>query len=122
MKILGIDYGRSKVGVAIADGPLAEPLQVIRYKDLTILISQIKKIIEKEKVEKVVVGISEGEIAEESKKFANEIGAETSDETLSTLDAQALSREAGISQKKRHEMEDAYAACIMLQNYLDNSP
>lgn len=122
MKILGIDYGRSKVGVAIADGPLAEPLQVIRYKDLTILISQIKKIIEKEKVEKVVVGISEGEIAEESKKFANEIGAETSDETLSTSDAQALSREAGISQKKRHEMEDAYAACIMLQNYLDNSP
>jgi len=122
MKILGIDYGRSKVGVAIADGPLAEPLQVIRYKDLTILISQIKKIIEKEKVKKVVVGISEGEMAEESKKFANEIGAETSDETLSTLDAQALSREAGISQKKRHEMEDAYAACIMLQNYLDNSP
>jgi len=122
MKILGIDYGRSKVGVAIADGPLAEPLQVIRYKDLTILISQIKKIIEKEKVEKVVVGISEGEIAEESKKFANEIGAETSDETLSPLDAQALSREAGSSQKKRHEMEDAYAACIMLQNYLDNSP
>lgn len=120
-KILAIDYGRSKVGLAIADGPLAEPMQVIRYKDIKILGEQLKRIVEQEKIEKVVVGVSEGEMGEESKKFAKSIGAVTFDETLSTQDAQRLAMEAGIPQKKRHEMEDAYAASIMLQNYLDFS-
>ncbi|KKR53111.1 MAG: hypothetical protein UT88_C0014G0008 [Candidatus Woesebacteria bacterium GW2011_GWD2_40_19] len=119
MKILGIDYGRSKIGVAIADGPLAEPMQVIRYSNTKILMEKLH-------IEKIVVGVSEGKIGEESKKFASSIQPLIqstiilADETLSTQDAQRMSREAGISQKKRHEMEDAYAACIMLQNYLDN--
>jgi putative Holliday junction resolvase len=126
MRILGIDYGRSKMGIALADGPLAEPLRVIRYTDTRIVADQIKKIIEKENIEKVVVGVSEGAMGEESKNFSISFGemidipVETSDETLSTQDAQILSREAGIHQKRRHEMEDAYAACVMLQNYLDS--
>jgi len=119
MKILGIDYGRSKIGLAIADGPLAAPWKVIKYKDAKILVENIKEIIQKEGIEKTVVGVSEGEMGEESKKFAGEIGAITFDETLSTQDAQARSMEAGIGQKKRHKMEDAYAAAIMLQNFLD---
>lgn len=126
MKILGIDYGRSKVGLALADGPLAEPLKVIRYKYGDLLIDEIKKIIEKEEIEKVVVGVSEGEMGEESKNFALAIShlplaisVETFDETLTSHDAQTLSIEAGIGRKKRKEMEDAYAAAIMLQNYLN---
>ena len=126
MKILGIDYGRSKIGVAIADGPLAEPMQVIRYSNTKILMEKLQKIIKDNNIEKIVVGVSEGKIGEESKKFASSIQPLIqstiilADETLSTQDAQRMSREAGISQKKSHEMEDAYAACIMLQNYLDN--
>jgi len=126
MKILGIDYGRRKIGLAIAEGPLAEPLRVIRYKDTEKLSGEIIKIIEKENVEKVVIGVSEGAMGEESKNFSINFGkmlnipVETFDETLSTQDAQMLSREAGIHQKKRHQMEDAYAACVMLQNYLDS--
>lgn len=119
-KILGIDYGRSKVGLSMADGPLSEPLKVIRYKDSDKLVSEIKNLIEKEKIEKVVVGVSEGEMGEESKEFAKNFNAETFDETLTSQDAQTLSREAGINRKKRREMEDAYAAAIMLQNYIDN--
>jgi len=125
MKILGIDYGRSKIGLAVADGPLSEPLKVMRYKDTTIVAEQIKKIITENAIEKVIVGVSEGEMGKESKNFSLNFGkmlgipVETFDETLSTQEAQILSREAGIHQKKRHEMEDAYAATIMLQNYLD---
>jgi putative Holliday junction resolvase len=125
MKILGIDYGRSKMGLAFADGPLAEPLKVIRYEKTGVVAEQIKRIIEEKGIEKVVVGISEGEMGKESENFSKsfsemlEIPVETSDETLSTQEAQLLSREAGIHQKRRHEMEDAYAATIMLQNYLD---
>lgn len=120
-KVLGIDYGKSKIGLAIADGPLAAPWKVIKYKDIKILTENIKKIVKEEGIEKIVVGISEGEIGEESKKFAGEIGASTFDETLSSRDAQIRSLEAGIGQKKRHKMEDAYAATVMLQNFLDFS-
>jgi len=127
MKILGIDYGRSKVGLAIAEGPLADPWKVLHYSETSVLESQIKKIIETEKIEKIVVGLSEGQMAEETKEFVAAIQPfiispiELFDETLSSHDAQEMSRAAGISQKKRHEMEDAYAAAIMLQNYLDST-
>lgn len=113
MKILGIDYGRSKIGLAIAEGGLAEPWKVVEPEE-------VKIILEQEKFDKVVVGISEGEMGEESKRFAESIGAGTFDETLTSQDAQRLSREAGVGQKKRRGMEDAFAAAIMLQNYLDS--
>jgi putative Holliday junction resolvase len=100
----------------------------VRYKERKNLLEELKKIIEKEKVEKIVVGVSEGEMAEEIKKFAKELGGEFSaiplelyDETLTSFDAKRMAIEAGINRKKRQEMEDAYAASIMLQNYLDSN-
>lgn len=114
------------MGIALSDGPLAEPVKVFHYKEAKIVAEQILKFIKENKIEKVVVGVSEGLMGEESKKFSlnfrkiTDIPVETSDETLSTQDAKILSREAGIHSKKRHEMEDAYAACIMLQNYIDS--
>ena len=120
MKYLGIDYGRRKIGLAVSDGKLAEPLKVIRYKDLIVSIEQIKNVIKREKIEKVVVGMSEGDMAEESKRFAKMLNAEMHDETLTSIDAITLSIQGGVKRKKRREMEDAYAATIMLQNYLDS--
>ena len=120
MKYLGIDYGRSKIGLAVSDGKLSEPYQVIRYRDHDKMIAHIKRIIEKQKIEKVVVGVSEGEMGEESKKFAEVFNALTFDETLSSHDAQQLSIESHMGRKKRREMEDAFAASIMLQSYLDH--
>ena len=46
---------------------------------------------------------------------------ETFDETLSTHDARRVSIEEGMKRKKRKGMEDAYAATIMLQGYLDSA-
>jgi putative Holliday junction resolvase len=117
MKILGIDYGRKKIGLAISEGSLAEPWKVIRGDDL---IDQMKKILAQGAFDKVIVGISGGTMAVEQESFARSLGAETFDETLTTKEAQRLSQEAGISRKKRREMEDAFAAAIILQNYLDN--
>ncbi|MEK7168718.1 MAG: Holliday junction resolvase RuvX [Patescibacteria group bacterium] len=128
MKYLGIDYGRKKIGLAISGGKLAEPLQVVRYKDYSKMIDHIKRIIEKQKIEKVVVGISEGEMAEEIKRFVETIRytlypvpCEVSDETLSSHDAQQMSIASHMGRKKRKEMEDAFAASIMLQNYIDST-
>ena len=113
MKILAIDYGRSKIGLATAEGSLAAPWKVIKPGEL-------KKILEKENFNKIVVGVSSGAMAEEQREFARSIGAETFDETLTTKEAQRLSLEAGIGRKKRKGMEDAFAAALMLQNYLDS--
>ncbi len=128
MKILGIDYGKKKIGLALAEGPLAEPWKVIRFDDLSEAVRKIKTEIETEKPDRIIVGISEGAMAEETRKFlsaiCNQLPAikfETFDETLTTQEAQKLAIEAGISRKKRKEMEDAYAASLMLQLYLDSN-
>jgi len=127
MKTLGIDYGRSKIGLALGVDSFAEPYKVIKYKDISELVKQVLQVIQVEHVDKVVVGISEGAMGIESKNFSLSLSKtlripiETFDETLTSKDAQRLSREAGVPQKKRHDMEDAYAASIMLQNYLDSS-
>jgi putative holliday junction resolvase len=121
MKTLGIDYGKSKIGFAVGVGMLSEPWKVIRVSSFGDALQKTKSEIEKEKPDRVVVGVSEGEMGKESKKFAEALGAATFDETLTSRDAQKLSIEAGVSQKKRHEMEDAYAASLMLQSYLDSN-
>lgn len=125
MKILGIDYGLRKIGLAVAEGKLAEPLKVIRVNGDEEAVEKVKQVVQVEQVEQVIIGISEGKTAEETKKFSQNlkgeirIPVELFDETLSTHEAQELSRESGMNRKKRKNMEDAFAACIMLQNYLD---
>ena len=124
-KFLGVDYGRRKIGLAIADGPLAEPLKVVRVSPVGGVVSEVARVVEVENVEKVVVGISEGVMGEESKDFSLslsrelDIPVETFDETLTTQDAQKMAIEAGISRKKRKSLEDAFAATVMLQSYLE---
>lgn len=120
MTILGVDYGRKKIGLAISEGKLAEPLRVVRVKSFFQAIEKVKRVQKELQIEKTIVGVSEGEMGEESKKFANEIGAETFSETLSTHDAQELAIQTGMKRKKRKEREDAFAATIILQNYLDD--
>lgn len=128
MKILGIDYGRNKIGLAIAEGKLAEPLEVIRYKDTKILVNRLERIVAENSVEKIVVGISEGKMGLESKKFSLSLSEglgvpiETYDETLSTQEAQKLSIESGMKRSKRKSLEDAYAAAVILQDYLNLHP
>lgn len=119
MTILGIDYGRKKIGLAISEGSIAQPLKVLRVKSFTQAVEKTKKIQKELSVEKIIVGVSEGEMGEESHKFAKKIGAITFDETLTTHDAQELSIKSGMKRKKRRKMEDAFAAAIMLQSYLD---
>ncbi|MBI2066334.1 Holliday junction resolvase RuvX [Candidatus Woesebacteria bacterium] len=125
MKILGIDYGRKKMGLAIAIEKLAEPYDVIRIQKAGEATTKIGEIVKKEGVERVVVGISEGAMGAETRSFGKRLSGrlgikvEFWDETLSTQDSQALSIEAGLSRKKRRGLEDAFAAAVMLQSYLE---
>ena len=125
MKILGIDYGRRKIGLAMAESALAEPYKVVRVQSLDEAVSRVGQIVQVERVERVVVGLSEGTMAEESREFGEKLQARSGipvsfqDETLSTQDAQRKALEAGVNRKKRRALDDAYSAALILQNYLD---
>ncbi|MBI2590691.1 MAG: Holliday junction resolvase RuvX [Candidatus Blackburnbacteria bacterium] len=124
--LLGVDYGRAKLGLARAEGPLAEIYRVIRVESIKDAVEKVAKVAQVEQAERVIVGVSEGRMAEEQKDFAKRLGdkldipVKTWDETLSTLDAQALTISMGIGRKRRREKEDAYAALIMLQSFIDS--
>src|SRR3972149_6723846 len=114
MKIIGMDFGLRKVGLAITEGKLADPLMVIRYSSLEELIEKIKRIVKEKSIEKAVVGISEGEMAIKAREFGEKlkefVDVDFQDETLTTKDAISLSIKAGIGREKRKKLEDAYAA------------
>lgn len=124
-KIIGIDYGRKKIGLAVSEGFLADPLKVLKIGDFDGAVREVVKTVVAEGVDKVIVGISEGEMGKESEKFAGvlreslSVPVHTFDETLTTSEAQRLSIQAGIKRAKRKALEDAFAAAVMLQSYLD---
>jgi RNase H-fold protein (predicted Holliday junction resolvase) len=62
MQILGIDYGRRKIGIAFGDERFVEGFTVVRYEDEKKAFERIIKIIKKEKINEIVIGVSEGQI------------------------------------------------------------
>ncbi len=122
MRILAIDYGKRKIGLALATNSIAEPYKVIRYESEEEVLEKIEKIVKAEKVEQIVIGISEGKMAEEARSFGKKLNSSVvfQDETLTTQQAQELSIKAGIKRKKRKSLEDAYSAALILQAYLDS--
>ena len=57
MKLLGIDYGEKKIGIAIAEGSLAEPLVVFRPKNRDELFSSIANLASDEEIEKMISAV-----------------------------------------------------------------
>lgn len=124
MKYLGIDFGLKKIGLAVSEGELATPREVLTVTGFSDAVDQILTIIKKDKFDKIVVGLPEGKMGKNVVGFANAlarggIDVSTYDETLSSQKAKKTMIEQGIPKKKRR-LEDAYSACEILQNYLDN--
>ncbi|OGM09151.1 hypothetical protein A2159_03625 [Candidatus Woesebacteria bacterium RBG_13_34_9] len=127
MRLLGIDYGQRKIGLAVGDidSKLAEPLSVIYFKSVEEILNKLGKLVRTEQVERIVLGISEGKMAQETVNFGKKLEEKTKisvifcDETLTTKTAQKLAIDANIGRKRRKDMEDAYSACLILQEYLD---
>ncbi|MBN1168366.1 Holliday junction resolvase RuvX [Candidatus Woesebacteria bacterium] len=127
MRILGIDYGKRKIGLAMSsEGKLATPLSVLKVSSDNEAVEKIRQILKSKNITRLVLGISEGKMAEETKDFARKLEENLGvkivfyDETLTTKDAQKMSIEAGIKRKKRKDMEDAYSATLILQGYIDS--
>ncbi len=134
MRILGVDYGEKRIGVAVCDelGLTAQGLPTIIRKtkkyDLEIFSSLIKNY----QIEKIVIGYplriygSEGIQCEKVNRFARLLSENFSlciikwPETFSTKDAEEILINSGVSWKKRKKEVDKLAACLILQNYLDS--
>ncbi|OGM75047.1 hypothetical protein A3H21_00650 [Candidatus Woesebacteria bacterium RIFCSPLOWO2_12_FULL_42_8] len=124
MRFIGIDYGASKIGLASSETKIAEPLTVLRGNRL---FERTVDLIKKYSPEMVVVGISENESGKQYRQFARRLSKTTGiktvleDETLSTYEAQNLARLQNIGRRRRSKLEDAFAATIVLQSYLDKN-
>ncbi len=123
MKLLGIDYGSKRVGVATADteSNMAFPKSVILNDDN--LIKNIKEISDKEKIEKIVLGESknldgkDNNISEDIRKFKSVLEAELDREVIFQPEFYTTYQASRIQGDS--EMIDASAATIILQSYLD---
>jgi putative holliday junction resolvase len=130
MKYLGIDYGKTKMGLAVSEGQVASVLKVMEISSLKDALQKVGKVIKDEEVERVVVGLPEsGEARNITKKFLSELKAKVkedpvevieTEETLSSFQARALMHELDMSQSAVNKKEDEYAAAIILQTFLDS--
>lgn len=133
MRILGLDYGEARIGVAVSDalGILATPLETISEKDRELQLAAVAAVAKEQRVEKLVFGLprrmdgTSGHRAEYTEAFAKELSEKTGlpydmwDERLSSAEAHRLLDEGGVSGKNRKTKVDKIAAVIILQGYLD---
>ena len=133
MRILGIDYGRKRIGLAVSD-PLcitAQGLPTLERGDLSGHdMDVLAGVVREREVDEIVVGLPRnmdgtlGEIAREALAFAGELRKRFAlpvhmmDERLSTVRAHRAMKEGGLTRKKRTEKVDKISAQLILQDYL----
>lgn len=131
-RILGIDLGRARIGVAVSDelGMLAHPVETIPARiDVA---ARIAEIVREKNAERVVIGLprhmngSVGVGAAEALAFAEKLRARLScevvtwDERMSTMAANRALRESGQKTRNSRSVIDQVAAQMILQGYLDS--
>ncbi len=133
MRILALDVGDRRIGLAINDalGMLASPLVIIEYHDRAAACHEIDVIAREKEAQKIIVGLPlsmSGEDSEQTAKtreFADVLAEIVSvpvvfcDERLSTVTAANLASEATTKRRKAKQRLDAMAAAVILQSYLD---
>ncbi len=124
-RYLAIDYGTKRIGLALSKGSLAEPWQILPNDDQ--IFAQLKECCQQQKIDQIIVGLSEKEMAEKTKLFVKQLSTQLTlpvifmDETLSSKQVQAKLIQAGAPLKKRQGPIDHYAAALILQNWLDEN-
>jgi putative Holliday junction resolvase len=135
VRFLGVDLGRVRVGLAVADGVLrtARPLLTVACRSDAETLAEIVRSAHEYEIERAVVGLplnmdgTEGDVARRARRFAAKLEAalgvpvELFDERLSTFEAETRLRDQGFSAKDRRSRVDAEAAAVILQGWLDRS-
>ena len=133
MRIMALDIGEKRVGVAISDPDerVASPVVVLPSEEVRTCARSFRNVLEDWEPELIVCGLpmtlagEEGPQAQRIKEFAAEVSRATSlpiefaDERLSSAEAKRSLREKGLSQKAMRGKVDMIAASLFLQTWLD---
>jgi putative Holliday junction resolvase len=133
LRVLGLDHGVRRIGVAVSDatGTIATPLSVIdrRGEDVA---EALRSIVDEYEAELIVVGLpvhlsgEEGASAQAARAFAETVAEATGlpvalqDERFTTVTAEDALLEGGVRRETRREVRDKVAAAVMLQGFLDS--
>jgi putative Holliday junction resolvase len=135
MRILAVDHGEKRIGLALSDptATIASPMKVIEHVSRIMDAAQVANAAEENEVGLIVIGQSFDEegmpnlAGRRAAKFAEVLKGQTKipivlwDESFSTQDARAARIELGVSRKKRAGHQDAFAAVMILQSYLESN-
>ena len=133
-RVLGIDHGDARIGLAISDelGMLAHALETIHLKDTADPFARIAEIVAREKIPTIILGLPRnmdgtyGPAAEKVRAFADKLRAACPcevklwDERLTSVAAQRSLHEAGRTVKNSRAVIDQVAAQMILQGWLDS--
>ena len=134
MRILAVDHGEKRIGLALSDptSTIASPFKVIEHISRTLDAAQVANLAAENEVGLIVIGQSfdeEGKpnlAGRRAAKFADALKEQTEipvvlwDESFSTQDARATRIEMGVSRKKRAGHLDELAAVMILKSYIES--
>lgn len=134
-KIIGLDIGTKRIGIATSDilGIIASSYEVYNRRNMYLDVRYMKTLADKLDSDTFVIGLplkldgSEGDSVKMVKDFAEELAKICDnkiifqDERLSTVSAERILLESNMRREKRKTTIDSVAATIILQNYLDKS-
>lgn len=134
-RLMGLDYGDSRTGVAVSDllGITAQGVESIKHTGDKQLIQRLSELIKEYQVKKIVIGLplnmnaTTGARVEKTKKFIeklkNEFNLEvvTIDERLTTVASHRTMTELGVHKNKKKNIVDMMSAVLILQMYLDRN-
>lgn len=136
MRIIGLDYGEARTGVALSDmlGITAQGLESIEHGDSEKkLLNRLDEIINEYKVEKIVIGYplnmnaTKGPRVEKTDKFIEKLKSRFHlevikiDERLTTVSAHRTMQELAIGKDRKKKIVDTISAQYILQMYLDRN-
>ena len=132
MRYIGLDLGTKTLGISLSNGIIATNYKTLRHnEDYDYLVLEVVKIIEEEKIDKIVLGFPKnmnntiGERASITLDFKKKLEDKTNlevimeDERLTSVVANNALINADTRRKKRKEKVDGVASVIILQSYLD---
>lgn len=136
MRILAIDHGTKRIGIAVSDAMkmIASPVGFLPAEPFAKFLADLKELLREKEVELILVGMprnmdgSYGPAALKVQEFVAVLkGAVTVpiqlwDERLTSAQANRFLIQGNVRREKRKEKVDAMAASILLQSYLDSLP
>jgi len=133
MKLMGIDYGRRRIGVAVSDdgGTLARSAGIVDRKTHPNGVDELIRIISAETPAALVFGLplggddEETAMSKEAREFANAVGQRVNlpihfiDESFTSKRASELMMHRKKKARRDKSLSDRIAACLILQEYID---